>query len=79
MEFNKKELYSEEELKIKMPKLYFVKKDKEDSGSWTLELHYDPDSGLYLEKGPYGRWDAMCFWILEIEKEEDWHPENYKW
>ena len=33
----------------------------DDGGAWEVSLLYDEDTGHYITKGPFGRWDAVVY------------------
>ena len=42
------------------------------TGDWKIELYYDRDSNEYFSKGPFARWDAICYVKLEkVKSKED--------
>lgn len=61
--------YDVKQIETELPNLKLV---CADGGSGKVSLYFDPDSGFYLEKGPLGRWDAMCYRVLGIKSKSDW-------
>jgi hypothetical protein len=33
----------------------------DEVGSWAVSLYYNKDDGHYYMKGPFARWDAICY------------------
>lgn len=42
------------------------------NGSWKIELYLDAITGHYYAKGPFVRWDAVCYVFLDkVRSQED--------
>lgn len=41
------------------------------TGDWRIELYLDKDSNEYFSKGPFGRWDAICYVKLDKVKSKE--------
>lgn len=44
-------------------------------GPWQIEVYYNSDDGYHYAKGPFARWDAICYVKLPFtdkEKIDDW-------
>lgn len=57
----------------KFPNLRLIAKFAQ--GSTEISLHHLGELNVYLEKGPYARWDAVCYEVCEVKDhqgEQDW-------
>lgn len=46
------------------------------SGEWKVELYLNKDDDRYYAKGPFARWDSICYVLLEkittAQEAEEW-------
>ena len=41
-------------------------------GEWKIELYLDQDTVNYYAKGPFARWDAICYvYLSKLKSSED--------
>ena len=47
--------------------LVFSEGDQE----WDIQLFFNEEDGKYYAKGPYGRWDAVCYVELGVKTDKE--------
>jgi hypothetical protein len=47
--------------------LVFSEGDKD----WDIQLFFNEEDGKYYTRGPYGRWDSVCYVELGIKTDEE--------
>mgnify|MGYP006920617351 CR=1 FL=1 len=47
------------------------------SGPWQITLFREKGTDRYWEKGPYGRWDAIAYILLDLKNLSEWSPPNW--
>lgn len=43
----------------------------EGNKNWDIQLFLNEDNGKYFTKGPYGRWDSICYVELGLKTDEE--------
>ena len=38
---------------------------------WQIEIYFNEDDGSHYAKGPFGRWDAVCYIKLPSNDQKD--------
>ena len=71
MIYKRAHLYSVEDVMRDNPDIQLIKQFGEFDWDWAELLYYIPSKNQYLERGPYGHWDAKMFIVPRESIEEN--------